>query len=111
MHSEILIPPENCNNKEEVRSQIDKIDKEIIRMFAKRFEYVNAIVKFKKDTESIIAQERKDEVILKRGLWAEEFGLDKKTFETIYNCLIDSNIQKELEMMEKGSSSHSEHTT
>lgn len=93
--------PAECKNKEEIREQIDMIDREIIRMFAMRFAYVREIVKFKNDVESVVAQDRKNEVINERGEWAEEMGLDKATFRCIYECLINHNINKELEILEK----------
>lgn len=92
------IRPEQCKSKEEVREQIDEIDREIITLFARRFSYVKTIVKFKKDPESIVAQQRKDEVIRQRGEWASELGLDKSTFEKIYELLINHNISKEMEI-------------
>ena len=81
--------------------QIDQIDREIISLFALRFQYVSEIVKFKSDTESIIALNRKNEVIESRGKWAEEQGLDKHTFEKIYRLLIDHNIKKEIEIFQQ----------
>lgn len=93
--------PSECNNKNEIRQQIDAIDKEIIALFAKRFEYVSEIVKFKNDVESVVAQERKDQVIKERGEWAEKHGLDKDTFEQIYRFLVEHNIGKELDILEK----------
>ena len=93
--------PGDCTSKEEIRQQIDVIDKEIIALFAKRFEFVSEIVKFKNDVESVVAQDRKNEVIKLRGKWAEESGLDRETFEQIYSLLIDCNIQKELEILKK----------
>ena len=95
-----LLPTE-CKNKEEIRNQIDLIDKEIISLFALRFDYVSEIVKFKNDLESVVAQDRKKEVIDLRGKWAEEMGLDRATFERIFECLINHNINKELEILEK----------
>lgn len=95
-----LLPAE-CKNKEEIRNQIDTIDKEIIKLFALRFQYVSEIVKYKNDVESVVAQDRKNEVINQRGKWAEELGLDKTTFQCIYECLINHNINKELEILEK----------
>lgn len=95
-----LLPAE-CKNKEEIRNQIDTIDKEIITLFALRFQYVSEIVKYKNDVESVVAQDRKNEVINQRGNWAEELGLDKATFQRIYECLINHNINKELEILEK----------
>ena len=91
----------DCCSKEEIRQQIDAIDKEIISLFALRFSYVSEIVKFKNDVESVVAQDRKPEVINLRGKWAEEMGLDKATFERIFECLINHNINKELEILEK----------
>ena len=101
MHINTTKLPGDCTSKEEIRQQIDVIDKEIIALFARRFEYVQAIVKFKKDAESVVAQDRKNEVIQLRGKWAEESGLDKDTFEEIYRLLIDSNIDKEMEILKK----------
>ena len=101
---ELAKSPSECTNKEEIRAQIDRIDKEIIALFAKRFQYVSEIVKYKNDVESVVAQDRKDQVIKERGEWAEEHGLDKATFEHIYRFLVDHNIGKELEILEKKNS-------
>ncbi len=91
--------PSNCANKEEIRAHIDIIDKEIISLFAMRFQYVEEIVKFKSDAESVVALERKNEVITKRGEWASADGLDREVFEQIYKLLIEHNIQKELDIL------------
>jgi isochorismate pyruvate lyase len=93
--------PTECASKDEIRHQIDAIDQEIIALFAQRFQYVCEIVKYKNDVESVVAQDRKDHVIKVRGEWAEEYGLDKDTFEQIYRFLVDHNIGKEMEILEK----------
>ncbi len=93
--------PSECGSKDEIRLQIDEIDKEIIKLFGLRYQYVLEIVKYKNDTESIVAQDRKDQVIRERGEWAENHGLDKETFEQMYRFLVDHNIGKELEILEK----------
>lgn len=93
--------PSECTGKEEIRHQIDLIDKEIISLFGLRFRYVSEIVKYKHDVESIVAQGRKDEVIKARGEWAEEQGLDKEIFEQIYRFLVEHNIEKELDIFEQ----------
>lgn len=92
--------PSECTCKEDIRAQIDAIDKEIIALFGQRFQYVSEIVKFKNDAESIVAQDRKDHVIKQRGEWAENHGLDKETFQQIFRFLVDHNIGKELEILE-----------
>lgn len=92
--------PSECCSKEEIRQQIDLIDKEIIKLFGLRFKYVSEIVKYKNNVESVVAEDRKNHVIKARGEWAEEHGLDKATFEQIYRFLVDHNIGKELEILE-----------
>lgn len=99
MNSFITKLASECNNKEEIRAQIDEIDKEIIKLFGLRFQYVSEIVKYKNDAESVVATDRKNEVIKVRGEWAEAHGLDKETFEQIYRFLVDHNIGKELEIL------------
>jgi chorismate mutase len=93
--------PTECSSKDEIRLQIDEIDKEIIKLFGLRFRYVSEIVKFKNNIESVVAQDRKDHVIKARGEWAEDHGLDKETFEQIYRFLVEHNIGKELEILEQ----------
>lgn len=91
-----------CHSLEEVRSQIDMVDKQIIELFAIRYEHVKEIVKFKDKTESaIVALDRKEFVINQRSEWAEECGLDKEAYRFIFDYLVNHNISKELEILEK----------
>ena len=90
--------PEECISLEDVRNEIDKIDRLIISLFAERHKYIKEIVRFKSNYFNIRAEERKDKVIRQRKQWAEERGLDKETFAKIYELLIESNIQQELKI-------------
>lgn len=99
-----LTHPKECTSAEEIRNEIDKIDKRIIELFAERHKYVEEIVRFKKDKEGVIAQERKQRVILDRGEWAAKLGLDAKTFEKIYQILIENNIKHELKLLKRKNS-------
>ncbi len=93
--------PHECKDKADIRCQIDQIDKEIISLFAQRSLYVAEIVNYKTDVESVVAKDRKEEVIRLRGEWAEQAGLDKTTFQQIFSCLINHNIQIELALFDK----------
>lgn len=93
------IQPSDCKSKEEIRNRIDEIDREILNLFAYRFQFVKEIVHYKeKNSTAIIDQARKDLVIKERAEWANKLGLDAETFAQIYEILIDSNISKELEI-------------
>jgi isochorismate pyruvate lyase len=91
--------PNDCKTLEEIRKEIDKIDKQIISLFADRHKYVEEIVKYKHDEAGVVAQERKNQVIGQRREWAKEKGLNPDTFEKIYTLLVDSNIEHELEIL------------
>jgi isochorismate pyruvate lyase len=91
--------PEDCQSLEEIRNEIDKIDEHIISLFSIRHKFVEEIVRFKNDKDAIIAQERKDQVILQRRKWAESKGLNADTFEKIYTLLVESNIKHEMKLL------------
>ena len=91
--------PEDCVSAEEVRNEIDNIDHQIMMLYGERHKFVEEIVRFKNDEESIVAHDRKKQVIKDRRKWAIENGLDPDTFEKMYNLLIESNIKRELEIL------------
>lgn len=95
----ILKEPKDCLSLEEVRNEIDKIDEHIISLFSERHKYVEEIVRFKHDKDAIIAQERKEQVIMDRKNWAARKGLNADTFEEIYTLLVESNIKHEMELL------------
>jgi isochorismate pyruvate lyase len=91
--------PESCKSIEEIRQAIDEIDCQILKLFSERYGFVKAIVKFKTDEASVIAENRQKEVIEKRREWATELGLNPDLFEDIYWTLMRYNVRKELEML------------
>jgi len=90
--------PKQCNNIKEIREGIDEIDFQIIGLLGKRLSFVEEIVKFKDNEESIVAKSRQEEVIEQRRKWAEQFNLDQDLIENIYKTLLQFNIQKELKI-------------
>ena len=49
---------QNCNNIEEVRTNINNIDEEIVKLIAQRGHFVKQAAKFKKDTADVKAPKR-----------------------------------------------------
>jgi len=58
-----------CDSLEELRGEIDKIDYEIIQLLSERMKYVDTVVDYKSDEESIIASERKEQVLKELAAW------------------------------------------
>jgi isochorismate pyruvate lyase len=92
--------PLDCKSIDEVRAEIDRIDKEIIGLLGKRFLYVKEVVKFKKpDKDSIYAKDRFNKVIEERSRWAKSYGLDATVIEQIYRILMNYFIEEELKIV------------
>lgn len=87
----------DCSNIEDIRNEIDNLDREIIATLGKRFEYVKAAAKFKKNETSVKAPERFESMLEQRRIWAEVEGLNPDLIENIYRDLVNYFINAELE--------------
>jgi chorismate mutase len=93
--------PEDFKDIQEIRDSIDKIDFQILKLFGDRDRCVEEIVNFKKDKAGVIAKKRQEELLASRRRWAEEFNLDPDLFQKMFRLLINSNIKKELKILEQ----------
>jgi isochorismate pyruvate lyase len=93
--------PKDFKNIHEIRDCIDEIDYHILKLFGDRHRCVNEIVNYKTDRAGVIAKERQEAVLALRRKWAEEFDLDPDLFEKIFKMLINSNIKKQMEIIEQ----------
>lgn len=92
--------PLECNSIDEVRSEIDNIDREIIRLLSARFGYVREVVKYKDSTSTAIeATGRRQEVMQTRRQWAEAAGLCPNVVEDIYDRLVQYFIEEEKKLI------------
>lgn len=87
---------EECQNMSDIRSEIDKLDRQIIRLIGKRYEYVKAAAKFKTSETSVRAPERFRAMIIERRAWAEKEGLNPDAIEKLYSDLIQHFISEEM---------------
>jgi isochorismate pyruvate lyase len=86
----------DCKTIEEVRENINRIDREIVELISQRSRYVGQAAKFKKTTQDVKAPARVEEIILKvRGI-AVENHLDPDIVEKIYRTMIACFIDYEL---------------
>ncbi len=93
--------PKECKDIHEIRDCIDEIDFHILKLFGERHRCVNEIVNFKTGREDVIAKERQEAVLALRRKWAKEFDLDPDLFEELYKILINSNIKRQIELIEQ----------
>ena len=96
-----MVSPKDCRNIQEIRTEIDRIDKEIITALADRLEYVKEATKFKPDIESVLAHERHVEMFNQRLELAKKLNLDPEMIESVYKVLLDYYKQKQLDIWSK----------
>jgi isochorismate pyruvate lyase len=88
----------DCKSIEEVRENINRIDREIVELISQRSCYVGQAAKFKKTTQDVKAPARVEEVILKVRELAVEKDLDPDIVEKIYRTMIACFIDYELKV-------------
>ena len=89
--------PNECSSLEEIRENIDLIDREIVSLLVKRGKYVMQAVKFKKSITNVEDQVRINYIITKVTAYAKEMNFNSSIIEQIYRFLIRVYIQLEKE--------------
>ncbi|MES1951708.1 isochorismate-pyruvate lyase [Salinisphaera sp. S4-8] len=87
--------PEECSDMSEIRAEIDALDKQVVALLGRRYEYVQAAARFKKDEEAVRAPERFRQVLEQRRQWATEVGLNADAIEKLYRDLVLHFIEEE----------------
>jgi len=94
-----------CASLDEVRAEIDRLDREIVRLTAERGSFVRQAARFKSSAADVPAPKRVEAVIVKvRGL-ATENGLEPDIAEATYRAMIGAFIDFERRVHEEGAGS------
>lgn len=88
--------PEQCSGMEEIRAEVNAIDREVIRLLGRRLEYVRGAVRFKPDDESIRHPNHWERFHAQRRAWGEEDGYDPNVIEALYRRLYEYTIEVQL---------------
>ncbi len=85
-----------CNTLEEARSEIDKVDEEIVKLIAKRNDYIKQIAHFKTSVDEVKAEDRISEVISKVREQAISLDLSPNLINDLYVRMIDGMVESEI---------------
>ena len=86
----------DCNSIEEVRSNIDRIDRQIVTLIAERGGYVKQAARFKKTTDDVKAPQRVEQVLAKVAALSQELGANPSVTEQVYRAMISGFINAEM---------------
>lgn len=85
-----------CDSIEKVRSNIDRIDQQIVALLAERGACVKQAAAFKTSTADVRAPQRVEQVIGKVVALAHSLGADPAVTEQVYRAMISGFIDSEL---------------
>lgn len=90
--------PDECADMEEIRAQVNALDREIVRLLGRRLSYVHGAVRFKPDAQSVTNPDHWDRFYAQRRAWGAEEGYDPTVIEDVYRRLYDFTIKVQLAM-------------
>ena len=85
----------------EVRAGVDDTDRQIIALFASRFDYMDAAARIKTERAVVRDEARKAEVIASVKASAREHQLDPELLARLYDQLIEACIAYEFEEFDR----------
>ncbi|MBO9410034.1 MULTISPECIES: chorismate mutase [unclassified Ruegeria] len=91
-----LTPPQDCHSMQELRVQIDKLDRQLIEMLVMRAGYIDRASQLK-PAEGLPARipDRVEEVVQRVRASSDDLGMDPDLAEQLWRILIDWSIARE----------------
>jgi isochorismate pyruvate lyase len=87
--------PADCKSLDEVRVEIDRLDRALLALLGERASYVHAAARFKPTEADIAAPARQAAMIEARREWAREEDLDPDVIEQLYRDLVAYFVERE----------------
>ena len=93
--SEIL-PGERCTDMTEVRAGVDALDRDLVALLRRRFDYMEAAARIKPARAAVRDEPRKAQVIAQARAEAERLGLPGDAVAAMWETLVEASIAYEL---------------
>ena len=90
-----------CNTMPEVRNEIDRIDRELVRLLAERQTYIEQAGAIKGERTAVRDEARIEEVVAKVLTEADRAGLSRAIAEPLWRLLIEKSIEHEFAVFDE----------
>jgi isochorismate pyruvate lyase len=84
--------PAECRNREDIRREIDRLDRALVDLLAERFGYIRRMAEIKQDPAEARIDSRVNDVLAKVRALAAERDLDPGLAADLWTRLMDWNI-------------------
>ena len=85
-----------CNTLEEVRSEIDLIDTQLVELISQRSHMIRQAAGFKESVAEVKAQERIDFILQRVRHNALELGVSPNMISELFEIMIDEMVETEI---------------
>ena len=89
-----------CNTMPEVRSEIDRIDRALVKLLAERQGYIEQAGAIKGERSAVRDDARIEEVVQKVLAEADRAGLSRSIAEPLWRLLIEKSIEHEFSVFD-----------
>lgn len=86
---------------EEVRAEIDALDRAIVALLADRLHYIDEAARLKQSRDQVRDEARIADVLQKVEAEARRLGVDDKIIAAAYRALVEASIAHELEEFDR----------
>ncbi len=94
-------PGPECSTMAEVRAGVDALDRELVGLLRRRFDYMDAAARIKPERAAVRDEERKQQVIAQAVEAAAAVGLPTREIATLWDTLVEASIAYELEEFDR----------
>ena len=101
----MALAPENCLTMEELRGEIDRLDRTLVALLAERQAYIERAAAIKIARDAVRDEARVEDVIAKVLAEARAKGLNASIAEPVWRTLIECSIAHEFEVFDAGAQS------
>ncbi|KQT31886.1 chorismate mutase [Sphingomonas sp. Leaf412] len=96
----ILSGPE-CTTMAEVRAGVDQVDRELVALLRRRFDYMDAAARIKPERGHVRDEARKAQVIANARAAAEAVGVPGDAVAAMWETLVEASIAYELDAFDR----------
>lgn len=88
--------PADCENMSHIRAEIDRLDEDLVRLFAERAAYIDRAAEIKAEVDlPARIEDRVEQVVANVRRHAGRYGLPPDLVEKLWRRLIDWSISRE----------------
>ncbi|MEO7728162.1 MAG: chorismate mutase [Burkholderiales bacterium] len=83
--------PKACRNLTDIRAAVNTIDRDLVKLLARRQKYALAALPFKHDRKSIGDPRHRKAMFVQRKAWAKPGKLNPRMVQKIFQAIVDES--------------------